>query len=268
MSATTMVVSQTRYNLIATLRAGTSIALGIIMPVVFYIGASFLFGSEALGGDNPVEVRGAGEVPDLRTFYVGGFMAYAIIYTAFVALLPDMVDYRERGLLKRLRGTPLPLWAFITARTVIVLAVSIVSIGLLALLAVTVFDIPTRAAAWGGITFFVVLGCLTFVSLAFAATSFVRNQSGAQGLSNAIGIALAMISGVFFAPSLLPDPVQTVAQFFPLQPLANGFQSLYVTGATGLTIDLRDIGILAAWALVGVIVIALRGFRWQPVQQR
>jgi ABC-2 type transport system permease protein len=179
-----------------------------------------------------------------------------------------MVDYRERGLLKRLRATPLPLWAFITARTVIVLVVSIVSIGLLALLAVTVFHIPTRPAAWGGIAVFVVLGCLTFISLAFAATSFVRNQGGAQGLSNAIGIILAMISGVFFAPSLLPDPVQTVAQFLPLQPLANGFQSLYVTGATGLTIEVRDIGVLTVWALVGLIVIAPRGFRWQPVQQR
>lgn len=77
-----------------------------------------------------------------------------------------------------------------------------------------------------------------------------------------------MISGVFFTPALLPEPVQTVAQFLPLQPLANGFQSLYVTGATGLTIDIRDIGILAAWAMVGVMVTALRGFRWQPVQQR
>lgn len=101
-----MVASQTRYYLIATMRAGTSIAVGIVMPVLFFIGAALLFGSEALGGNTPVEVRGAGEVPDLRTFYVGGFMAYAIIYTAFVVLLPDMVDYRERGLLKRLRGTP------------------------------------------------------------------------------------------------------------------------------------------------------------------
>jgi len=268
MSTVTMVASQTRYNLIATMRAGTSIAVGIVMPVLFFLGAAFLFGSEALGGNTPIEVRGAGETPDLRTFYVGGFMAYAIIYTAFVVLLPDMVDYRERGLLKRLRGTPLPLWAFIAARTLIVLVMSFVSIGLLALLALTVFDIPTRPAAWGGIAVFVLLGCLTFVSLAFAATSFVRNQSGAQALSNAIGIILALISGVFFAPSLLPDPVQTVAQFLPLQPLANGFQSLYVNGATGLTIDLRDIGILAAWAPVSVIVIALRGFRWQPVQQR
>lgn len=267
MSTMTMVASQTRYNLTATLRAGVSIGLGVVMPVLFFLGASFLFGSEALGGDNPVEVS-AGEVPNLRTFYLGGFMAYAIIYTAFVALLPDMVDFRERGFLKRLRGTPLPLWVFITARTLIVLLVSLVGIGLLALLAVTVFDIPTRPAAWGAIAVYGVVGCLTFVSLAFAATQFVRNQSGAQGLSNAVGIILAMISGVFFNPALLPEAVQTVAQFLPLQPLAAGFQSLYVTGASGFAIDLRDLGILAAWALVGVIVIALRGFRWQPVQKR
>jgi len=139
MSAVGVVASQTRYNLLATVRAGSAIALGIVMPVVFYLGASALFGSDAMGGDSPVEVRGAGESPDLRTFYVGGFMAYAVIYAAFVALLPDVVDVRERGLLKRLRGTPLPLSAFVAARFAI--AVLITAVGVADDLAVMVIAI-------------------------------------------------------------------------------------------------------------------------------
>jgi len=268
MSTMTMVASQTRYNLTASVRSGTSIAVGIVMPIVFFVGAAALFGSAALGGDMPVEVRGSGQAPDLRTFYVGGFMAYAIIYTAFVTLLPEIIEARESGFLKRLHGTPVRLSTYVAAKALIVLAMCSISVLVLMIIARFAFGIETRAAAIGGIALYVVLGSATFVALAFGATSFVRNQSGAQGLSNALGIGLALVSGVFFAPNLLPDAVQDVAQWLPLQPLANGFQSLYVVGASGLSIDMRDVGVLVAWALVGVLAVAIRGFRWQPKLRR
>ena len=268
MSAATIIVSQTRYNLLATTRAGSAIALGIVMPVVFYLGASALFGSETLGGDNRVEVRNAGETPNLRTFYVGGFMAYAVIYAAFVALLPDIVDIRERGLLKRLRGTPLPLSAFVAARFVIALLITTIGVTVIAALGWVFFDVPTRAAALVGLAVYTVAGTVTFACLAVAATTITRTQSGAQGLSNGIGIVLAMISGVFFEPSILPDAVRTIAQVLPLEPLANGYQSQYTTDATGVSLDARNLAILAAWTLAAVALVALLGFRWKPHQQR
>ena len=268
MSTLTMVGSQTRYNLIASIRSGTSIAVGIIMPILFFIGASALFGTEALGGDQPVEVRGAGEVADLRTFYVGGFMAYAIIYTAFVTLLPELVEARETGFLKRLRGTPLNLWTYVAAKAVIVLAMCLVSVTLILLIARFAFGVETPAVALVGIAAYLLLGCIMFVTLAFGTTSIVRNVSGAQGLSNALGIALALISGVFFAPSLLPAAIFDVASWLPLQPLASGFQALYVTGASGVNIELRDVGVMLGWTVLGVVAIAVRGFRWQPRQHR
>ena len=268
MSATTVVVSQTRHNLLATIRAGSAIAFGIVMPVVFYLGASALFGSDSLGGDTPVDVRNAGEAPDLRTFYVGGFMAYAVIYAAFVVLLPDIVDIRERGLLKRLRGTPLPLQAFVAARFVIALAITSVGVIVIALLGWAVFDVTMPAAAIVGVVVYTVVGTITFACLAVAATTVMRTQSGAQGLSNGIGIVLAMISGVFFAPSILPDAVRSIASFLPLEPLANGFQSQYVTDASGVSLDVQNLGVLAAWTAAAIGVVALRGFGWSPRQRR
>jgi ABC-2 type transport system permease protein len=268
MSTATVFVSQTRYHLLATTRAGTAIALGVVMPVVFYLGASALFGSDAMGGDTPVEVRDAGEAPDLRAFYVGGFMAYAVIYTAFVALLPDVVDIRERGLLKRLRGTPLPLPAFVAARFAIAVLISTIGVVVIAVLGSIAYGVSTPATAIVGLVVYTLAGTVTFACLAFAATSITRTPSGAQGLSNGLGIVLAMISGVFFAPDVLPDAVRSIAQFLPLEPLANGYQSQYVTGASGVGLDARNLGILTTWALVAIALVALRGFRWQPRQQR
>jgi len=268
MSGATILVSQTRHNLVATVRSGAAIALGVIMPVVFFIGASALFGTDALGGDSSVEVRGAGETPDLRTFYVGGFMAYTVLYAAFVATLPELVDIRERGLLKRLRGTPLPLWTFVAARLAIALAVTVIGVTAIGMTGRAAFGVTTRPSALVAIGALTIVGTAMFMCLAFAVASFTRSSSAAQGVSNGVGVALAMISGVFFAPSILPDAVGGVARYLPLEPLANGFQSLYVTGASGLDLDVGNIAVLIGWTLASIAVVALRGFRWKPFQQR
>ena len=268
MSAATVFVSQTRYQLLANIRAGSSIAVGVIMPVVFFLGASALFGSAAMGGDSPVEVRGAGDVPDLRTFYVGGFMAYTSLYTAFVALLPELVDMRERGLLKRLRGTPLPLSAFIAARFAIALAITTVGVAAIAGCGWGVFGVATSVEALVGLVVYTLAGTITFVCLGFAATTITRSVSGAQGLSNGVGIILAMISGVFFAPNFLPEAARSVARFFPVEPLANGYQSLYVADASGVGLDASNLAVVGAWTFVAVGAVALAGFRWKPRQHR
>ena len=271
MSAATIIVSQTRYNLLATTRAGSAIALGVVMPVVFYLGASALFGSETLGGDNPVEVRNAGETPNMRAFYVGGFTAYAAVYAAFVALLPDIVDIRERGLLKRLRGTPLPLSAFVAARFVIALLITTIGVTVIAALGWVVFDVPTRAGAFVGLAVYTLAGTVTFACLAVAATTITRTQSGAQGLSNGIGIVLAMISGVFFEPSILPDAVRTIAQHrrsshsnhSPTATNPNTPPTPPTSASTPATSPSSPRG-----PSPPALLVALRGFRWKPHQQR
>ncbi|MDA2944778.1 MAG: ABC transporter permease [Actinomycetota bacterium] len=268
MSGVTILVSQTRHNLVATVRLGAAIALGVIMPVVFFVGAAVLFGAEALGGDSPVVVRGAGETPDLRTFYVGGFMAYAVLYAAFVASLPELVDIRERGLLKRLRGTPLPLWTFVAARLAIALAVTVIGVTAIGVTGRLAFGVTTSPAALPGVIVLTIIGTSMFLCLSFAIASFARSNSAAQGMSNGVGIVLALISGVFFAPSILPDAVGDVARYLPLEPLANSYQSLYVTDASGLGLDLGNIAVLVGWTIVAIAIVAVRGFRWKPFQQR
>lgn len=196
-----------------------------------------------MGGDSTVEVRGAGEAPDGRTFYVGGFMAYAAFYTAFVALLSELVDIRERGQLKRLRGTPLPLSAFIAARFAIALAITTIGVGTIALCGWVVFGVTTRSEALVALVVYTLAGTVTFVCIGFAATTITRSVSGAQGLSNGIGIILAMISGVFFETGFLPDAARSVARFLPSESLG-------------------------AWALVAIAVVALSGFQWKSRRQR
>jgi ABC-type multidrug transport system permease subunit len=73
---------------------------------------------------------------------------------------------------------------------------------------------------------------------------------------------------VFFAPSILPDTVGGVARYLPLEPLANSYQSLYVTDASGLGLDVGNIAVLVGWTIVAIAIVAVRGFRWKPFQHR
>jgi ABC-2 type transport system permease protein len=267
MSAPSILASQTRYQLKASARSGLTLGLGVLLPVLLFLGMSALFGLEGFGGDVPVAIRGGAEVPTMQTYFTGGFMAYAVLYSGFAVLLPELVTTREQGVLKRLRGTPLPLGAYVGAKVLTTLLMSAVAVLLIALLARVVFDVSLRLEAFVGLVVFTLLGTVTFVCLSFAGSTITRSANGAAGLANGVAIILAVLSGVFFPVSMFPDQLTAAVEILPLEPLAHAYQSLYATGASGIGLDLRDVAILAGWALFG-FVIARVWFRWDPRQRR
>ena len=267
MSVPSILASQTRYQLKASARSGLTLGLGVLLPVLLFLGMSALFSLEGFGGDLPVAIRGGAEVPTMQTYFTGGFMAYAVLYSGFAVLLPELVAMREQGVLKRLRRTPLPLGAFVGAKVLTALLMSASAVTLIAVLAWLIFDVSPPPEAFVGLVVFTLLGTVTFVCLSFAGSTITRSANGAAGLANGVAITLAMLSGVFFPVNMLPDQLSAIVQILPLEPLAHAYQSLYATGASGIGLDVRDFALLAGWALVG-FVIARVWFRWDPRQRR
>lgn len=257
-----LLVSQARYSIIASLRSRHTLSMGAIVPIVMFLGMCVVFGGMEWAGE-PAAVRGAGQVDDLKTFYVGAFMAYAVMYGAFGSFVVGLTNLRQNGVLKRLRGTPLPLWTFVLAQFLVVFLVAALAVIGLWLIAGLLYGIDIEAAALVGVAGYLVVGTLSFVCITFAATCIVGSVTGAQGLSHLAALALAMTSGVFFRIDLLPDIVRSVAEVFPLEPLVNGFQSLYATGTTGVGLDVGNLIVLGSWGF-GSLLVALRFFRWDP----
>ena len=267
MSSPAILASQARYQVKASLRAGATLALGIVLPVFFYTGFTLLFTGDAMGGGYPVDLRDVGDI-SLKSFYAGGMMAWGVIYGAFAGLVPELVGLRESGTLKRFRGTPMPLWTFIASRFLVALIVALLGTAALVLIAWFGFGQELRDGAIVGLVIYTAAGTFTWTCLSFAATTITRSQNGAQALSNAVALTLAMISGVLFATGFLPDWLVKIVQWLPLEPLANGFQSLYSADVTGLgSNDVGNLAILAGWAVIGAVV-ALLFFRWDPKQRR
>jgi ABC-2 type transport system permease protein len=170
---------------------------------------------------------------------------------------------REGGILKRRRATPVPAWVLVAGRTVTAVGVSLVVVAGLLGFGRVVYGVKLPTSALPGIAFTAVVGSITFCVLGYALSTVIQNEDAAQPMVQAIMLPLYFISGIFIPNITLPAWLRHVASVFPVQHLAAGFRHSYVPGAHGVGIVWSDIGVLAIWAGIG-LVVALTRFSWLP----
>jgi ABC-2 type transport system permease protein len=206
-------------------------------------------------------VYGDGEIDGISaaTFLLAGLMGYGVVATAFAGLAISLVLRRESGVLKRVRGTPLPTPVYLVA--VIGSALVVLTILVVAQLLIGHFLLD---AAWPAaplaLALVLLLGAVVFAALGLALTGAVRSSEGASAVVNAIYLPMVFLSGVFFAVDAMPGFLQAIAQISPLTYLLDLVRDLYIDGGNPSPTDL---GILVAWGVAGAVV-ALRMFRWEP----
>ena len=81
------------------------------------------------------------------------------------------------------------------------------------------------------------------------------------------GVLLGFISGVWIPVDELPDWLVEVGRVFPLAHLAESLQRALADPSLGTGLTGENIAVLAAWGIAGLIVAA-RGFRWEPQAHR
>jgi ABC-2 type transport system permease protein len=69
------------------------------------------------------------------------------------------------------------------------------------------------------------------------------------------------ISGVFYDAARVPGFIKGIAQALPLKHLIDGLSGAMVKG-TDIGVNVTALGVLAAWAVLGV-ALAVRGFSWE-----
>jgi len=217
-----------------------------LLPIVFLLLLGSVYGDEEIDGING------------STYLLAGLLGYGVVATAFAGLAISLVLRRESGVLKRVRGTPLPTPVYLGA--VIASTLVVIAANAVAQLLVARFVLDSRwPAALGGLALALLLGALVFAALGIALTGAIRSAEGSSALVNAIYLPLTFISGVFFSVETLPGFLQAIADVSPLTYLLDLIRSLVLEGG-GST---EDVLVLAAWGLAG-LVIALRVFRWEP----
>jgi ABC-2 type transport system permease protein len=220
-----------------------------LLPIILLV----LLGS--VYGDN--EIDGV----DGSTYLVAGLIGYGVVSSAFAGLAINLVIRRESGVLKRVRGTPLPSWVYLAAEIVSTL----ITIGLM-VLAQLLIGHYLLDSAWpaspGSFAAVVLLGGAAFAALGLAATGIVKSSEGSSAVINAIYLPMVFISGAFFAVDSLPGFLQAIAEVLPLTYLLDLIRDTFVDGET-LADSPGALAALCAWGIAGLVVAATT-FRWEP----
>ncbi len=192
-------------------------------------------------------------------FLVPGILGMALMNTGLFSGI-SLVVLRRQGVLRRIRGTPVPTLTFIAARMtaqfVMVFGQAVLIVGI----ASAVYGFRPAGSLMTLVPVLVV-GALAFMSLGFFVAGVSDTMEVASALTNVISLPMMFLAGVFFPVSQLPKAMQPVANFLPLRFLTEGLRAVAVHNATWAAVMPEMAGLLAT-ALIGG-GLATRFFRWE-----
>jgi ABC-2 type transport system permease protein len=250
-----LALHQYRADLRCFWRNKESVFFTLALPILFLV----IFGSVF----QHQNVAVAGGRIDEPVYYVPGIIAYGVIAATFSNLVVSVVRYREAGIYKRRRTTPVRASAIITGRGLVaaVSALAITAVLLAIGWAAFAAHIPGRTAP--AFLLDIVVGALVFCCLGFAAASFIRNQEAAQPVVLAVILPLCFISGVFIPILELPHWLIDLGKVFPVHAFADALLAAYNPHTIGSGLSWVDLAVLAGWG-IAALVVATRRFSWLP----
>lgn len=243
----------------AFLRQKESVVFTLGFPVIMLLLFGFIFGHNNIGGG-----------VNFSTYFVAGMIGAGVLASSFQNLAIQIPIERDDGLLKRLRGTPMPKAAYFVGKIVMVLFVMVLEVILLGIVGVLFFGLklPADATRWGVFVALLLLGTAAMTLLGIGFSSVPKNGSSAPAMVTPVALVLQFISGVYFVYTDLPHWLQSVAAIFPLKWLTQGLRYVFLPDAAQ-KLEVAghwELGkiflILAVWAVAG-LVLCITTFRWR-----
>ena len=214
----------------------------------------FLFGS--IYGNTPLpSFNGYGTV-DVS---VPAYTAMIIGTTGIMGMTITMSAYREKGILRRLRATPLRPQIILVAQVVVIFTMTVAGMLLLILAGKLVFDLRFDGNPLSVALAFV-LSSLSFFSFGFVLASVMPTARTAQVVGMAIFYPMLFLSGAGLPLEMLPDGVRKVSNFLPLTHVVTLLRGLWIGDAWNQ--HMTEVIVLAGLFVVGVLISA-RTFRWE-----
>jgi ABC-2 type transport system permease protein len=230
--------------------------IGAIFTVGFSVVFLILLGASA--GNSHISFYGNIR---LVQYYVPGFAAYGVMAACFNILAITLVNRREMGLLKRLRLSPLPTWALLTAIVLSSMVIAAIEVVILLAVGRLGFNVhfPDNVGAF---VVAIVVGMLCFSALGVAMSTLVPNQDAAGPIVSIIFFVLLFLSGLWF-PLKPGSGLAQFSAYFPVHHFINAVFAPFNTQRGASPWAWHDLLIVAIWGLVGAIV-AVRRWKWSP----
>jgi ABC-2 type transport system permease protein len=228
--------------------------VGVFFTLGFPLMLLFVFGSIFGNAPHPA-LNGQGSV-DIS---VPAYTAMIIGTTGLVGLPITMSAYRENGVLRRLRTTPINPLIILVAQVVVFFIMTVFGMLLLVIAARLFYHLRFEGSFFNVLAGFV-LSCLSFFSLGFILAGLMPTARTAQVVGMVLLYPMLFLCGAGYPRELLPETIIKIANFLPLTYVVNLLRGLWIGQPWGD--HLLDVGVLVGMLLLGILV-TMKTFRWE-----
>jgi ABC-2 type transport system permease protein len=222
-------------------------------PLLFMVIFNVIFGGGGSGvpGQRPAD------------FFTPSIIVFAVITATFTNIAMTVTAARERGILKRVRGSPLPPWAYIAGRIGQAVSIALLLVVIVAAFGAVFYGVEVPWTRTPALLVTLAVAAATFCALGLALTAFIPNEDAAPAVVNAVILPLLFISNVFIRIDAMTGWLPTVSNVFPVRHFADAMMTVYDPRTTGAGFSADHLATIAAWGLLG-LAIAVWRFRWEP----
>jgi ABC-2 type transport system permease protein len=233
------------------LREPVSAFFTLIFPLLML----FIFGT--IYGSNPIP--GGGSTQGAIGNLIPAFTAMIIGMTGLMPITITMATYRENGILRRLRTTPVSPLVVMAAQVIVVFVMTGLGMLLLVIAGRLVYQVQFAGNIFSVAGGFI-LSSLSFFGIGFILAGTMPTARTAQIVAMVLLYPMLILSGAAWPRELMPETVQKISAFLPLTYVVNLLGGLWIGDGWGL--HLLDAGVLAGMLLLGIL-ISVKTFRWE-----
>jgi ABC-2 type transport system permease protein len=239
-----LALRQVRYENRAFWRNPPAAFFTFVFPLLFMVVFNVLFGAEA------------------AVFFTPAIIVFGVVTATFTNLAMTVAIARDNGVLKRIRGTPIPAWAWLAGRIGHAVLVALLLVVIVAAFGALVVDVPVPWEALPAILVVLAVAAASFSALGLAVSALAPNADAAPAIVNAIALPVLFISNVFIQMDTAPDWLNTISHLLPVRHFADAMMTLYRDGVDA-GMPWTELGVIAVWGVIGVVA-TLRLFSWEP----
>ena len=229
-----------------------------VFPLMFLVIFNLIFG----GDDIPL---GAGQTISGSTFYVPAIAAFSVITACYTNIAIAVATSRDLGILKRVRGTPLPAGSYLLARVIHASLMALLLVAVVTAFGMIFYGVEAPSETPLHFVLTILVGAAAFSALGLALTAAIPNAQAAPAVVNASILPLLFVSNIFIPLNEAPEWLETFSKFFPVRHYADAMAASFVPDslAPQFVFDWFSLVVVAAWG-IGGLLLATRFFSWEP----
>lgn len=240
MNAAALTLQQFRYENKAFWRNPAAAFFTFVFPLMFLVIFNGLF--------------------DQTQFYVPAIAAFAVITACFTNIAMGVTIARDQGVLKRMRGTPLPAVSYLLGRVLHAVFIALILVAIVTVAGALFYGVDPPSDP-GRFLATLATGSASFCALGLAFTALIPNEEAAPAVVNAAVLPLSFVSDIFIPSDHAPDWMQMIADLFPIKHFAQAMLASFDPSFRAWSST--DLIVVAVWGVAGLIA-AVKFFSWEP----